>query len=81
MSLADTSTRTSPTTPTDTFDSFDPGSGEVVGTYPVDGVAEVTEAVEEARRAAQWWRDQGADGRSKGPYCLRCLVISSIVLP
>lgn len=67
MSLADTDATTSSSraTPGDTFESFDPGSGEVVGTYPVDGVAEVAAAVERARRAAQWWRDQGAEGRSR----------------
>ena len=67
MSLADTDATTSSSraTPGDTFESFDPGSGEVVGTYPVVGVAEVAAAVERARRAAQWWRDQGAEGRSR----------------
>ncbi len=68
MSLADTattSTTTGSTASSDTFESLDPGSGKVVGTYPVDGVAEVTAAVERARRAAKWWRDEGTEGRTK----------------
>ncbi|MDI6912137.1 aldehyde dehydrogenase family protein [Nocardioides sp.] len=38
-----------------TFESLDPATGEVVGTFPVHGEAEVRAAVERARSAAEWW--------------------------
>jgi acyl-CoA reductase-like NAD-dependent aldehyde dehydrogenase len=46
-----------------TFDSLSPATGEVVATYPVQGEAEVREAVQRARKAAQWWGELGFDGR------------------
>ena len=46
-----------------TFDSFAPATGEVVATLPVQGEAEVREAVQRARRASQWWNQLGFDGR------------------
>ncbi|MGN6162383.1 MAG: aldehyde dehydrogenase family protein, partial [Marmoricola sp.] len=39
----------------DTFDSLNPGTGAVVGTYPIATEAEVREAVARAREAAAWW--------------------------
>ena len=48
-----------------TFDSLSPATGEVVGTFPVHGEAEVREAVQHARKAAQWWQSLGFDGRKK----------------
>ena len=39
----------------ETFDSVDPATGEVVGTWPVHGADEVSAAVARAREAAQWW--------------------------
>ena len=50
-------------TVTGTFDSCDPSNGQVLGTYPVHGPAEVDAAVARAREAALWWRAQGDDGR------------------
>jgi acyl-CoA reductase-like NAD-dependent aldehyde dehydrogenase len=46
-----------------TFDSTAPATGEIVGTFPVQGEAEVREAVQRARRAAQWWGELGFAGR------------------
>ncbi len=47
-----------------TFDSFDPGTGTVIGTYPVDDTAAVAAAVERARAASVWWRTLGFTGRA-----------------
>lgn len=49
----------------DTFDSLDPATGQVVGTFPITSEAEVRAAVERARTAAAWWRDLGFDGRKR----------------
>ena len=49
----------------DTFDSTDPGSGVLVGTFGVDGPAEVLAAVARARTAAAWWQDLGCEGRAR----------------
>src|SRR3954447_5921860 len=48
-----------------TFESISPATGEVVGTFAVHDEAEVREAVQHARRAAQWWADLGFDGRKQ----------------
>ncbi|MFC7448473.1 aldehyde dehydrogenase family protein [Rhodococcus daqingensis] len=51
-----TTLETDPTTGAGaTFDSLDPGTGEVVGTYPVQDAEAVAETVERARAAAKWW--------------------------
>jgi acyl-CoA reductase-like NAD-dependent aldehyde dehydrogenase len=50
---------------TDTFDSLDPGTGDVVAAFPVHGAQDVLAAVERARGTAQWWRDQGFAGRKR----------------
>jgi aldehyde dehydrogenase (NAD+) len=47
------------------FDSFDPGSGEVVASLPVDEAAAVNAAVQRAREASQWWRALDFDGRAR----------------
>ena len=39
----------------DTFDSLNPGTGAVVGTYPVATEIDVRNAVTRAREAAAWW--------------------------
>jgi acyl-CoA reductase-like NAD-dependent aldehyde dehydrogenase len=44
---------------TETFDSLNPASGEVVGTYPVYNEQDVAETVDRARAAARWWADLG----------------------
>ncbi|TNC26101.1 aldehyde dehydrogenase family protein [Amycolatopsis alkalitolerans] len=47
----------------DTFDSLNPATDEVVGTYPVHTAEQVHETVELARVAAGWWASLGFDGR------------------
>jgi acyl-CoA reductase-like NAD-dependent aldehyde dehydrogenase len=53
-----------PAAPIPTFDSLNPGTGEVYGTYPVDDEASVAAAVERARDAAAWWAGLGFAGRA-----------------
>jgi succinate-semialdehyde dehydrogenase/glutarate-semialdehyde dehydrogenase len=48
---------------TEKFDSRNPATGDVVGTFPVHTAEEVNAAVERARGAAAWWRDLGYAGR------------------
>ena len=45
------------------FESLDPGNGQRLGTYPVQGASEVGDAVARAREAALWWQGQGWAGR------------------
>ena len=49
----------------ETFDSLDPGTGEVLQTHPVHTAADVEAAVARARVALAWWQDQGFDGRRR----------------
>ncbi len=51
--------------PQPTFDSVNPATGDVVGTHPIDGKAEVDAAVAAAREASGWWQDLGFDGRKE----------------
>jgi acyl-CoA reductase-like NAD-dependent aldehyde dehydrogenase len=39
----------------DTFESFNPATGEVLATYGIDGEREIAIAVRRARSAAAWW--------------------------
>ncbi|MTD58046.1 aldehyde dehydrogenase family protein [Amycolatopsis pithecellobii] len=48
----------------ETFESLDPASDEVVGTYPVHSAEQVGDAVGRARGAAVWWASLGFDGRA-----------------
>ncbi|GAA1985057.1 aldehyde dehydrogenase family protein [Amycolatopsis minnesotensis] len=54
-----------PETAGETFDSLNPATDEVVGTYPVHTREEVEAAVERAREAARWWASLGFDGRAE----------------
>jgi acyl-CoA reductase-like NAD-dependent aldehyde dehydrogenase len=44
---------------TQTFDSLNPATSEVIATFPVCGESEVSEAVERAHEAAAWWAALG----------------------
>jgi acyl-CoA reductase-like NAD-dependent aldehyde dehydrogenase len=44
---------------TETFDTLNPATSEVIGTFPVSGEGEVNEAVERAHQAAAWWAGLG----------------------
>ena len=48
-----------------TFDTLNPATSEVIGTYPIFGQQDVADTVERARAAAQWWADQGFDSRKR----------------
>ncbi|MBO0822806.1 MAG: aldehyde dehydrogenase family protein, partial [Actinobacteria bacterium] len=48
---------------TETFESLNPATDEVIGTYPVFGEQDVAAAVESAHAAAKWWADLGWSGR------------------
>src|SRR5262245_28538380 len=61
---AETATTGEPAT-RETFDSLDPATDEVVGTYPVHTAADVEAAVARARTAAFWWAELGFAGREE----------------
>jgi succinate-semialdehyde dehydrogenase / glutarate-semialdehyde dehydrogenase len=63
-----------PTTGVPTFDSTSPASGELVGTFPVQGPEQVAEAVSRARRAAGWWAGLGFDGRRRRLLAYKALL-------
>jgi acyl-CoA reductase-like NAD-dependent aldehyde dehydrogenase len=50
---------------TDTFDSLNPRTGEVIASYPLHGPSDVRSAVRRARDAAQWWAGLGFAGRAQ----------------
>ena len=50
---------------TDTFDTLNPATNEVIGTYPIFNAQDVAGTVERARQAAQWWADLGWSGRKQ----------------
>jgi len=56
-----TATISAPTT--ETFDSIDPATGQVLSAWPVSSDADVSAAVSRARDASGWWRDLGFSGR------------------
>jgi acyl-CoA reductase-like NAD-dependent aldehyde dehydrogenase len=51
--------------PNPTFDSLDPSTGDVVGTYPIHSAADVEATVDRARIAAHWWADLGYAKRAE----------------
>jgi succinate-semialdehyde dehydrogenase/glutarate-semialdehyde dehydrogenase len=61
--MATTQDTAPPAADTGTFISTNPVTGEVVGSFPVDGPEAVAAAVARARPAAAWWAGLGFDGR------------------
>jgi acyl-CoA reductase-like NAD-dependent aldehyde dehydrogenase len=59
----------------ETFTSRNPATGEVVGTFAVDGPDAVAAAVERARGAAGWWEGLGADGRERRLKAFKALLV------
>jgi aldehyde dehydrogenase (NAD+) len=49
----------------ETFDSLDPRTGDVVGTWPVHSSDDVDAAVQRARVGAQWWSSLTFDERAE----------------
>ncbi|MCW2751915.1 MAG: hypothetical protein JWR83_3025 [Aeromicrobium sp.] len=47
------------------FDVVNPGTGAVVGTYPIHTAEDIADRVDRARDAQIWWADQGFDGRKR----------------
>ncbi|MGW4368214.1 aldehyde dehydrogenase family protein [Nocardia takedensis] len=58
-------TATTETTAVATFDSLDPATGDVVGTYPIHDAEQVGAAVARAREAATWWGELDFAERGK----------------
>ena len=54
MSLVDDAPTTTAAATAETFESRTPGTGELVGTFPVHGAQEVQAAVGRARAASAW---------------------------
>ncbi len=48
-----------------TFDSLNPATGDVAGTWPITSAQEVRAAVERAREAARWWGALSYDAREE----------------
>jgi acyl-CoA reductase-like NAD-dependent aldehyde dehydrogenase len=48
---------------TDTFDTLNPATNEIIGTYPIFNARDVAATVEQAQAAARWWADLGWTGR------------------
>jgi succinate-semialdehyde dehydrogenase / glutarate-semialdehyde dehydrogenase len=57
-----------------TFDSTSPATGEVVGTFPLDGPEQVAAALSRAREAAAWWEALGFDGRRRRLLAYKALL-------
>ncbi len=49
----------------ETFDSLNPATGDVVGTYPVHTAEDVDAAVARARGEVTWWHGLGFEGRQE----------------
>jgi acyl-CoA reductase-like NAD-dependent aldehyde dehydrogenase len=58
-----------------TFDSTSPATGEVVGTFPLDGPEQVAAAVARARAAARGWAGLGFDGRRRALLAYKALLV------
>ena len=58
-----------------TFDSTSPATGEVVGTFPVDGPEQVAAAVARAREAQRGWAELGFDGRRRALLAYKALLV------
>ncbi len=65
MAVSQKGTKTGTAGQQETFQSLNPATGEVVGTYPIMGKDDVQAAVDRAREAFQWWQSIGFDGRKK----------------
>src|SRR5579862_5047434 len=48
---------------TEKFESLNPATGDVVGTYPIHDADDVAAAVARAREAAVWWSTLSFSGR------------------
>src|SRR5207248_2414268 len=70
-------TVTEPVTATHrTFDSVNPATGEILGTYPVQTAEEVAAAVQRARETAPWLAGLGFSGRGRLLRAWRSALVS-----
>jgi len=58
-----------------TFDSTSPATGEIVGSFPLDGPEQVAAAVARARQAAVGWRELGFEGRRRRLLAYKALLV------
>ncbi len=63
---------------TPSFDSHNPATGEVVGTYPIVSGKQVVEIVSHAREASHQWEKLGFNGRKKVLLAWSSLIIRRI---
>jgi acyl-CoA reductase-like NAD-dependent aldehyde dehydrogenase len=50
---------------TETFDTLNPATSEIIATLPVYGEQDVDDAVQRAHQAARWWAELGWKGREQ----------------
>jgi acyl-CoA reductase-like NAD-dependent aldehyde dehydrogenase len=50
---------------TETFDTLNPATSEIIATFPVYGEQDVADTVQRAREAAAWWAELGWKGRQQ----------------
>ena len=60
------------------FDVHAPATGEVVGTFPLQGQEEADAAVQRARAAARWWDGLGFAGRRRRLDAFRALLAGQL---
>jgi succinate-semialdehyde dehydrogenase / glutarate-semialdehyde dehydrogenase len=58
-----------------TFDSTSPATGEVVGSFPMDGPEQVAAAVTRARQGQQGWAELGFEGRRRALLAYKALLV------
>jgi len=63
---------------TEVLESFNPATGEVVGTYPVHDEQAVQDAVARAREAARWWSGLGYDERKNRLLAWKRVIVRRI---
>jgi acyl-CoA reductase-like NAD-dependent aldehyde dehydrogenase len=56
---------TTTTSSTQTFDTLNPATSEVIATFPICGEADVAATVARAQGAARWWAELGAKDRQR----------------
>ena len=62
----------------ETFDSLNPSTGDVVGTHPITSRSEVDAAVARAREAAEWWGNLSFDERAEHLLTWRSVITRRI---
>ncbi|CAB4777545.1 MAG: aldehyde dehydrogenase family protein [Actinobacteria bacterium] len=63
---------------TPTFDSHNPATGEIAGTYPIFSAKQVAEVVGHARTASTKWQELGFNGRKKVLLKWSSLIINRV---